>query len=152
MAEAIGEGVSYFPIFLGLWFRFILTVTWKFGRALLGPRVTQPKTAITFPTPGNPPCEIRTKMRSGEMVGRDDSTLRTSPQVPIPAWWCPESAFPQPRTKPWPFWGLIQQEHKSEKERSPASMLLQTFRDSKANTTTAEAKAGPGEMSKNIKK
>lgn len=31
-------------------------------------------------------------------------------------------------------------------------MLLQTFRDSKANTTTAEAKAGPGAMSKNIKK
>lgn len=61
-------------------------------------------------------------------------------------------ALSQPRTKPWPFWGLIQQEHKSEKERSPASMLLQTFRDSKANTTTADAKAGPGAMSKNIKK
>lgn len=112
-----GEGVSCFPIFLGLWFRFVLTATWKFGRALLSPQVTLPKTASPFPRLGTPPCEIRAKMRSGEMVGRDDSPLRTSPQAPTPAWWCPESAFPQHGTKLWPFQGLIQQEHKSEKER-----------------------------------
>lgn len=31
-------------------------------------------------------------------------------------------------------------------------MLLQSYRDSRANTTMADAKAGPGVISKNIKK